>query len=100
MVSLPAEKVSSFVAMRRRLIRETEIALTLGLLYPEHGQRIPTIEVGKGAFHPDLVARFWNRVLGLDATAPARGPAASVRPKGAAQSSDARPAARLRDGAH
>lgn len=49
--------------IRRRMIRETEIALSVGLMYPDRAIRIPTLEIGRGAFHPDYTARFWSELL-------------------------------------
>lgn len=56
----------TFAAMRRRIIRETETALTIGLLSPSSTPRIPIIEVGAGVFDPVFAARYWNAVLELD----------------------------------
>jgi len=53
------------VPLRKRLIRETEIALVVGLKYPERYKRIPVIEVGKGCFDRGFAARFWQETLGL-----------------------------------
>lgn len=50
----------------RRMIRETELALLVGLRHPKHATRIPTIEVGTGAFDSRFADRFWNEVLELD----------------------------------
>ncbi|MFQ5592137.1 MAG: hypothetical protein ACE5HE_13310 [Phycisphaerae bacterium] len=55
-----------FALLRRRIIRETELALLIGLHYPERMPRIPTIEVGRGEFHPAFAARFWRQVLDID----------------------------------
>lgn len=49
--------------IRRRMIRDTEIALWFGFMYPDRAIRIPTLEVGCGAFHPDYAARFWSDLL-------------------------------------
>lgn len=51
--------------MRKRLIRETEIALVVGLTHPERYKRIPVIEVGKGCFDRRFAARYWQETLGL-----------------------------------
>ena len=53
-------------ALRRRLIKETEIALLYGLRFPERMTRIPTVEVGHGCFDPAFAAHFWSETLGLD----------------------------------
>ena len=54
----------SYAELRRRMIRSTELALLVGMRFPEHTQRIPIMEVGKGRFHPTYAARFWQDVLG------------------------------------
>ncbi len=66
MVSLrrPTRKVHA--AMRSRLIQETELALTMGILFPETVRRIPTVEAGKGVFKPAYAMRFWQEALQLD----------------------------------
>jgi hypothetical protein len=51
---------------RRKLIRETEAALALGLLHPERNPRIPTIMVGVGEFDSRWARRWWSSVLELD----------------------------------
>lgn len=56
-----------FVSLRERMLRETELALLVGLESPRQVVRIPTIEVGKGSFHPLFAARFWEQALGLEA---------------------------------
>ena len=50
----------------RRMIRETELALLVGLRHPERATWIPTIEVGTGEFDSGFADRFWNDVLHLD----------------------------------
>lgn len=52
--------------VRRRMIRETEIALYIGFLYPDRAIRIPTVEVG-GELHPDYAAQFWSELLDRNA---------------------------------
>jgi hypothetical protein len=52
--------------LRRRMIAETELALTLGLIHPESVPRIPTVEVGVGAFHPLFAERWWAQTLDVD----------------------------------
>ena len=44
--------------MRKRMLRETEVALLYGLRFPKRQPRIPTMEVGKGEWHPVFVAQF------------------------------------------
>jgi hypothetical protein len=56
----------TFDAIRRRIIAETEAALTLGLTHPESVLRIPTIEVGTASFHPEFARRFWSVTLDID----------------------------------
>ncbi len=58
---------SLFGALRRRMIAETELALLVGLRFPDRSPRIPTMEVGTGRFHPDFAAQFWSETLGIDA---------------------------------
>ena len=55
-----------YATLRRRIIRETEVALALGLKFPDRNPRIPVVEVGKGVFHPTFAARYWRDVLGMD----------------------------------
>ena len=62
----PRFKKDAFAALRRRLIRETEIALAIGFRFPEKMPRIPTIEVGKGSFHPTFSEDFWKNALDID----------------------------------
>ena len=59
-------KVDKFGALRKRMIAETELALLVGLRFPERVPRIPTMEVGKGTFHPEFAARFWSQTLGIE----------------------------------
>lgn len=56
----------------RHMIRETELALLVGLRHPERATRIPTIEVGTGAFDSGFADRFWSEVLDLDKPRTAR----------------------------
>ncbi len=56
-------------ALRRRLIKETEIALMYGLRFPERMTRIPTVEVGHGCFDPAFAAHWWAQTLGLEEAA-------------------------------
>jgi len=48
------------------MIRETELALLIGLRFPKRMPRIPTMEVGKGTFDPGFAERFWEQALELD----------------------------------
>ena len=58
-----------YAALRRRMIRETEIALAVGFQFPERVQRIPVVEVRHGTFTPTFATQFWQKVLELDGTA-------------------------------
>lgn len=53
-------------AWRRRLIRETQSALLLGLLDPKRHPRIPTVVAGAGEFDREWSNRWWSSVLELD----------------------------------
>ncbi len=55
-----------YARLRKRIIHETELALAIGLRFPERMPRIPTIEVGMGKFNPEFAARYWEEVLGVD----------------------------------
>jgi hypothetical protein len=50
--------------MRRRMIRETEFALLVGLS-SKRTPRIPAIEVGRGSFTRTYAAAFWEQVLDI-----------------------------------
>lgn len=52
--------------MRRRLVKETEVALTYGLRFPKRMPRIPSIEIGRAAFDPAFARKFWAKTLDLD----------------------------------
>lgn len=54
-----------YEAMRRRMIRETEVTLMYGLRFPGRIPRIPTVEVGKGSFDASFAALYWAEKLGL-----------------------------------
>ena len=73
------ERRRSYEALRGRMVRETEAALSyarrvswIGVCRPGTGKcaerfpRIPTVEVGTGEFDPRLAARYWEHRLGLD----------------------------------
>ncbi len=60
------KRTESYEEMRRRMIQETEVALLYGLRFPDRMTRIPTIEVGRGEFHPAFAAQFWSHVLEID----------------------------------
>ena len=63
-------KDESLATWRRRVIHETELALHLGLRFPERVPRIPTIEVGKGEFDPMMSGRVWEEALAVDIPQP------------------------------
>lgn len=54
-----------FARLRRKFIRETEVALARAWEGSERMVRIPTIEVGHGAFHPRFAHEWWSQTLGL-----------------------------------
>lgn len=56
----------SLTAWHDRLIAETELALFVGLRFPQRVPRIPTLEVGTGEFDPQFSLRFWSETLGID----------------------------------
>ena len=55
-----------FARLRKKLIRETEVALLYALRFPDRATRIPTIEVGRGAFRRQFADRFWSQTLDLE----------------------------------
>ncbi len=59
-------KMDALDAMQKRMIAETELALLIGLRFPDRMPRIPTIEVGVGRFHPEFAAQFWSEALDID----------------------------------
>ena len=63
MIRIHKLKDQVYDRIRRRMIRETEIALIVGFMYPDRAIRIPTLEIGCGRFHPDYAARFWSELL-------------------------------------
>jgi hypothetical protein len=54
----------TYAEMRRRVIRETELGLLIGLRFPDRMPRIPTVEVGKEVFDPKFAEAFWEDTLG------------------------------------
>ena len=56
---------NGYALMRRRMIRETELALLIGLTFPDRAPRIPSIETGKGRFRREFAEHFWREALGL-----------------------------------
>ncbi len=67
MIRIHKLKDQLYDRIRRRMIRETEIALCVGFLYPDRAIRIPTLEVGGGEFHPDFAAQFWSELFDRNA---------------------------------
>ncbi len=55
-----------YAHLRKRILRETELALAVGMQFPGRMPRIPTVEAGKGEFQPAFAARFWEEVLDLE----------------------------------
>lgn len=53
-------------ALRKRLIRETEVTLLYALRFPDRFDRIPTIEAGSGAFSRDFARQFWAEQIGIE----------------------------------
>ena len=56
----------TYDVLRCRMIRETEVALLHLLRCGDATPRIPTVEAGKGVFHPTFATRYWSDRLGLD----------------------------------
>jgi hypothetical protein len=56
--------INKYGELRKRLIRETELGLLIGLRFPERVPHIPTVRVGKGSFDPVFAQRFWEETLG------------------------------------
>jgi hypothetical protein len=59
-------KKDPYAEARKRLIRETEAALLYGFTLPKRIPRIPTAQVGCGAFQPKFAAAWWCATLDLD----------------------------------
>jgi hypothetical protein len=57
-------RFESWVAIRQRMIRETEAFLEEGLRRPEQQRRIPALPVGSGSFTRGYASVFWAEVLG------------------------------------
>ncbi len=55
----------TYDVLRRRMIRETEVALLHLLRGGDEALRIPTVEAGKGVFHPTFATQHWSERLGL-----------------------------------
>lgn len=57
---------ATFATLRKRMIAETELALVIGLRFPERMPRIPTVRAGEDTFPAELAAQFWAEALGID----------------------------------
>lgn len=57
--------VDPLAAFRRKLIAETELAILIGLTFPDRAPRIPRIEVGTGSFARRFSVQFWADTLGM-----------------------------------
>ena len=69
MVLFRRVKEDPYAALRKRMIRETEVALAVGFQFPERVQRIPVVEVGHGTFTATFATEFWKEALDLDEAA-------------------------------
>ena len=69
MIWFRKRRSSAYEAMRRRMIRETELGILFGLRFPERVPHIPRVEVGKGSFPAYLAMHFWSETLGVDVAA-------------------------------
>ncbi len=58
-------KEEPYERMRKCLIRETEVASTYGIRFPDRVPRIPTLEVRKGTFDPVFSDDYWSQRVGL-----------------------------------
>jgi len=65
MMRINRPALSSYDELRKRIMRETEAAILIGLRFPERTCRIPIVEVGKGTFSRRFADEFWQAVLGL-----------------------------------
>ena len=66
MVRIRRFKPDAFSLLRKRMIRETELALAIGFRFPNRAPRIPVVEVGHGTFQPHFAEQFWQEALELD----------------------------------
>ncbi len=57
--------LSGYDELRRRIMRETEAALLIGLRFPHTFHRIPTVEVGTAEFSREFASEYWESLLGL-----------------------------------
>lgn len=58
--------IHSLQDLRRKMIRETEVSLLFGMLFPHRVPRIPTVEIGKGSFDRRFAEAYWRDRLGID----------------------------------
>ncbi len=56
-----------FARLRKKLIRETEVALLYASHFPLRTPQFPTIEVNRGTFRASFAKQFWSATLDLDA---------------------------------
>ena len=61
----PAAKQDAYEVLRRRMRRETEVAILYGLRFPDRVASIPKVEVGKGTFSREFSSCFWSETVGL-----------------------------------
>ncbi len=50
--------------IRRKILRQTSLFLSIALERPELGVSIPTVPAGRGRFSRAFADDFWGRVLG------------------------------------
>ena len=56
-------RMESWVIIRARMLRETELFIEEGLRRPEQYAIIPAIPVGTGQFPRGWANEFWSRIL-------------------------------------
>ena len=61
---LSCVQLGSWIAIRRRMLRETEVFLEEGLRHPERQLVIPAIPVGRTRFPRGFAHLFWSQILG------------------------------------
>ena len=64
-MTLPTRQSGPHDPTRNRFIRETEVALFIGLRFPELFERIPVVEVERGEFSRRFAHEYWCDVLGV-----------------------------------
>lgn len=57
-------RFESWIVIRARMLRETEVFIEEALRRPEQQIRIPTLKVGSGTFSRTFAQMFWSQVLG------------------------------------